>query len=72
MNYARQGFGLVSVGGLLYAVGGRGREAASENAPPARLSSAEMFDPSTGEWTVLADLPAVRSSLALVHVRVAE
>ena len=72
MNYVREGLGVVSVGDLIYAVGGTGRET-SNNAQPEedemQLSSSEVFDPTTGVWTVLDDMPGPRDALALVHVQ---
>ena len=52
-------FGLVNANGLLYAVGGSGQEAGK---------SAEVFDPATGVWTMLAEMPTTSYLFALVHV----
>ena len=65
MNIARADLGIVSVGGLIYAVGGHDGEENGETP----LASTEVFDPATGVWALLADMPVARSYLALVHVQ---
>ena len=48
MNHKRAGFGLKSVGGQVYAIGGSGGDSDS--------LSGEMFDPATNKWTAIPDM----------------
>ena len=66
MHYARNDHDVASVDGLLYVSGGEGKLAGS-NDDWAALSSAEVFDPATGVWTLLPAMPKARSRHALVH-----
>ncbi|KAI4336592.1 hypothetical protein L6164_015102 [Bauhinia variegata] len=49
MNVARYDFACAEVNGLIYAVGGYGRDGDS-------LSSAEVYDPDTDKWTLIESL----------------
>ncbi len=54
MNEARSGFGAAVVGDRIFAAGG---EILGQR-PWTALASAEMYDPETGAWRLLPDLPA--------------
>ena len=66
MHYARTAHAVASVDGLLYVSGGFGNLVGSD-ASFATLSSAEVFDPATGVWTLLPAMPEFRRGHALVH-----
>lgn len=61
MTTARNSFASASVGGLLYAIGGRGA------CPPCTgLSSVEAYNEATNTWIARASLPATRHSMSAV------
>jgi N-acetylneuraminic acid mutarotase len=66
MHYMRYVHAVASVDGLLYVSGGYGKLAGSDDSGAA-LSSAEVFDPATGVWTLLPAMPESRRWHALVH-----
>ena len=66
MHYMRYSHAVASVDGLLYVSGGYGKLAVSDD-NCAALSSAEVFDPATGVWTLLPAMPESRRWHALVH-----
>ena len=66
MHYMRYDHAVASVDGLLYVSGGYGKLAGSDYSGAA-LSSAEVFDPATGVWTLLPAMPKARFYHALVH-----
>ena len=66
MHYMRYDHAVASVDGLLYVSGGYGKLAGSDDYSAA-LSSAEVFDPATGVWTLLPAMPEARRRHALVH-----
>ena len=59
MGTARCAHGVAVVGGKLYAMGG-------EDGTGTILSSMESFDPSTGQWSAVADMSTARYGLAVV------
>jgi hypothetical protein len=64
MQTPLQGLALVAHGGKVYRIGGMNARNATPDDEEQLHSSAEFaeFDPSTGQWTALAPLPAPRSS----------
>src|SRR5690606_9028216 len=60
---AAQGTALVAHGGKLYRIGGmQPRNKPGEPADNHSLASCDRFDPGTGKWEPIPDLPAWRSS----------
>ena len=66
MHYMRSVHAMAIVDGLLYVSGGHGKLAGSDD-DLHHLSSAEVFDPATGVWTLLPAMPKARRGHALVH-----
>ncbi len=63
MANPRSLFGAAAMGGLLYVTGGL-----QDSAPKVKakvLKSCERFDPATGKWSPIADLPSARFGHAL-------
>ena len=60
MPTGRQHLAAAAVGGHFYAVGGRSMLGAGEG----NVAALEVFDPGSGSWTSLADMPSERSGLA--------
>ena len=54
MNEARSGFGAAAVGDRIMVAGGE----ILGTRPWTALASAEFYDPESGAWTLLPDLPA--------------
>ena len=60
MNHARSGAAVSVVNGKIYAMGGRGWPRIP-NHPGPFLSSAEVFDPKTDQWTEIIEMPTAKT-----------
>ncbi|XP_064605185.1 actin-binding protein IPP-like [Liolophura sinensis] len=66
MSVPRAGASVCAINGILYVVGGR--SSSSEFTAPATLSSVECYDPQTGTWLDICDMPTSRCEGAVVVV----
>lgn len=64
MNARRDNAGAALLDGRLYVFGGRLRESNGTEVDPT-LSTVEMFDPATGNWTARAPMPTGRRTMAV-------
>ena len=61
MPLPRNHFSTVTVGGLIYAIGGQNSHDGCPHGPRGNVAQVHRFDPATNDWDRLSDLPSVQS-----------